>query len=169
MAKLVKLTGFRDLEKALASLPQATAKAVLRKVAKRALEPMRAAAAAAAPVSEQPYTRGSFARGTLRTVLPGRLKRSIVVSTKRTRRVRKARGPINGLEMAMGPSGGTGALSYATFTEFGTDDTPPQPFMRPAWDGHADGALDIIRADLGREIDAASKRAAKRAARKARP
>ena len=42
MKTTMKLEGFRELDKALGELPKATGKNVLRKVGRKALEPMRA-------------------------------------------------------------------------------------------------------------------------------
>lgn len=71
--------------------------------------------------------------------------------------------------MAMGPAGGAGALNYAAFDEFGTGDTAPHSFMRPAWDSGKQRALDGIKDDLWVEIRAASARAARSQARRAAP
>jgi HK97 gp10 family phage protein len=147
MAKFVKLTGFRDLEKALSELPKSTGKAVLRRVGKKALEPMQAKAKALSPKDT------------------GLLRWSIVISQKRTRRVPKTRGPISGIQMAMGPSAGEGVLNYAALDEFGTVHAEPHPYMRPAWDSEAEGALNSIKADLGTEIDKSAKRLARKRAK----
>lgn len=153
MVEIVKLSGFRELEAALAELPKATGKSVLRKIARAALEPMANDAAAKAPH---------------RT---GQLAFSISISEKRTSRAtRTIKGfksdPTRSIEMAMGPAGGFGAvLLYASFDEFGTVDTPAQPYMRPAWDGGARPALEYIKDNLWAEID---KRAASLAKRRAR-
>ncbi len=144
----VKLTGFRELEKTLAELPKATGKNVLRRVGRKALEPMRAKAESLAP-----RDKGDLAGG-------------IAISDKRTRRAKKERGPISGVEMAMGPSSGHGgSLNYATFDEFGTADASAQPFMRPAWDSEAQGAIDIIGRELGTEISKAAARRARKLAK----
>lgn len=147
----VKVRGFRELDRALSELPKATAKSVVRKVAKAALEPMADQAASKAPEDK------------------GLLAFSIGVSEKRTRRVRKEqKGKKASFEMAMGPATGVGTLYYATHVEFGTVDTPPQPFMRPAWDGGKAQALETVKDGLAREIDKAAKRVARRAARAGR-
>lgn len=145
----VELAGFKALDNALSELPKATAKNILRRVAKGALEPMADAAAAKAPD---------------RT---GRLAFSISVSEKRTRRVKRDLkwDTRTGIAMAMGPASGFGAaLSYAAFDEFGTIDTPAFGFMRNAWDGGAETTLDYVKAHLGAEIEkSARKLAVKRA------
>lgn len=153
------MSGFRELEKALAELPKATGKNVLRKIARGALEPMADIAASKAP------------EGT------GNLAFSISVSEKRTRRAKKSTtvylgngrfrsAASTGVEVAMGPAGGTGALYYATFQEFGRIDQAASPFMRPAWDAGAERALEYVKTNLAVEIDKAAARYAKRLAKR---
>ena len=149
MTTNVILTGFRELEAALSELPKATGRNVLRRIGKGALEPMADRASERAPVEE------------------GKLSFSIAVSEGRTRRAKRSRrfDRKTGLEMAMGPASGSGALNYASFVEFGTSDTSPQPYMRPAWDAGAQKALDHIKDALADEIGRAAKRIAGKRAR----
>lgn len=143
------LEGFRELESALAQLPKATGKNVLRRVAKGALEPMARQAESYAPVRE------------------GDLRESITVSERRTRRVNRS-GRFDrktGVEMAMGPASGEGVLNYAALVEFGTVDTPAQPYMRPAWDSGQNRALEYVKDNLAREILDAARRVAHKGAR----
>lgn len=177
MAK-IKLTGFRELDAALATLPKATGKGVLRRAGKQALEPMRAIAQANAPVAKEPYVVGSFEKGTLRTVLPGRTKRSIVISQKRTRRAKSGRarrvfvdgrwrteGGSDAVSLAMGPSAGDGALNNATRQEFGNSQYAAHPYMRPAWDAQAQPTIERLGKALWNEIFKAAARAAKKRAK----
>lgn len=146
---VARLEGFREFEEALNQLPKATGRNVLRRLARGALEPMADQAAGNAPVAE------------------GDLRNSIEVSERRTRRVNRA-GRFDrktGIEMAMGPASGEGVLSYATFVEFGTNDTPPQPYMRPAWDSGRGDALDYIKENLWDEIHKAALRVQRKGAR----
>jgi HK97 gp10 family phage protein len=147
--KTVKLSGFRELEKALSELPKSTGRNVLRRVAKGALEPMADRARALAPVGQ------------------GDLKASIEVSEKRTKRVARINrfDKNTGIQMSMGPVSGGGVLNYATFAEFGTIDTPAFGYMRGAWHGGKDEMLDYVIANLGREIDRAATRLRKKTAR----
>lgn len=156
-----KIDGLRELDRALSDLPKATGKAVLRRIGRAALDPMARAAANAAPIDE------------------GWLAFSIGISEKRTRRARRKPMRVrvdgrwrmdrsHGIEMAMGPSAGHGALEYATFVEFGTVDTAAQPFMRPAWQSGNMRALQYITVNLGTEIGKSARRVAARAARKAK-
>lgn len=147
----VKMEGFRELERILAEdLPQSTGRGVLRRVAKAALEPMAAAARSGAPRDQ------------------GDLAESIKVSEARTRRAKKEDGAFDrstGVEIAMGPSSGKGVLNYASFVEFGTVDTRPQPYMRPAWDAGKQAALQHVADNLGAEVMKAAARRARKLAK----
>jgi HK97 gp10 family phage protein len=143
----VTLSGFNEFEKGLRDLAKATSRNVLLRIGKASLEPLADKAASLAPTDE------------------GKLAFSISVSDKRTRRVRKGLKRKDGVEIAMGPANAMpGVLQYASFVEFGTVDTPPQPFMRPAFNSGANAVLDYIKDNLGDEIlKAAAKVAKKRA------
>ena len=142
----VRVTGFRELDRALGELPKATAKNVLKRVGKAALEPMAAAAEQLAPKRL------------------GKLALSVDVSDKRTRRAKRPI-PPGTVVIVMGPGSGTGTLQYATHVEFGTVDTAPRPFMRPAWDGGQQRLLKDVIDGLTVEIGRAGARAARKAAR----
>lgn len=152
----VGLRGFPELEDALAALPNAVGRRVLRAVGKEALEPIARDAASLAPERS------------------GRLAFSVVVSEQRTRRAKRPRS-LNGatatggqyVEVAMGVGSGLGALFYGWFVEFGTVDTPAQPFIRPAWDRGAQRAQDSVADNLWIEIRRAADREGRRQARQA--
>lgn len=143
----VKVAGFRGVEQALAQLPKATGKNVLRRVGRPPMEEMANVAAQKAPE---------------RT---GRLAFSISVGEKRTRRAQTGFKSSSGVQLAMGPAGGFGGtLEYATFDEFGTVDTPAFGFMRFAWDAKAQTTLDYLEQNLWSVVSkAAEKHANKRA------
>jgi HK97 gp10 family phage protein len=152
VASFVELIGFKEMDQALAELPKATGKNVLRRIARGALEPMANAAAAKAPT---------------RT---GRLAYSISVSEKRTSRAKWQSGKFRsaastGITMAMGPASGLGTLQYASFDEFGTVDTPAFAYMRAAWDGGAYQALDYVKANLRIAIKTAAAKVARKRAK----
>lgn len=151
----VKVKGLRGLEKGLSELPKATGKNVLRRVGRGALEPMADVAASRAPH---------------RT---GQLAYSISVSEKATPRATWNKGkfrskPSTGITMAMGPAKFGRVLNYATFDEFGTVDTPAFGFMRAAWDGGAEKALDYVIENLGLEITKSAEKLARKRARAVR-
>jgi len=160
----VKIEGLAELDAMLAELGKATGKNVLRRVAKKRLEPIAAAMRAKAP--DDPATTGRD------------LKRSIVVSEKLSKRqaalARSAAGggprmtadgwrsdAKNSITMYAGP----GPLPHAHMQEFGTVHHGAQPFVRPAWDGQKNGLLPGLAADMKQEIGKAIARKAKRAAR----
>lgn len=145
MFETVEVEGLAELETALRELPDATARNVLRRVAKKVLEPVAAHARSLAPVAE------------------GRLVRSIVVGDKLSRRQKSQfqREDPNDVVMFVG----AGALPQAHMQEFGTVDMPPQPFLRPAWDSNKGAVLDSIKGDMWAEIEKAAARLARKAAK----
>ncbi len=152
MKTTVKVEGLKELEAALSELPKSTAKAVLRRTLKKAGEPIAASARALAP--DDPNTGGND------------LKSSIAVSTKLSPRQKGVHKKMfkddrASVEMFVG----AGPLSQATQQEFGNVNHGPQSFMRPAWDGKQNEALNIIKSEMWNEIEAAAKRLARKAAR----
>ena len=145
----VSLSGFKALDAALGELPKATAKNVLKRVLIKAAQPIEDSAVQLAPR------------------LTGRLAASIIIGTKLTRSQQES-GPVltadgyrsaskNYVEIYVGT-----ALPRGQFEEFGTIKNHPQPFMRPAWDGHKEESLAIIAGLLGTEITKAAARYAKK-------
>ncbi|MCP5385948.1 MAG: hypothetical protein H6916_03915 [Novosphingobium sp.] len=163
MARKVKLQGFRELEASLADLvskvggSKATGKNVLKRTLLRAAEPFEADA------------KANAAR------LTGNMSENIRTGTRLTRgqtRANKRNGKSYS-EVHVGVVGAaTGHAAYAHVTgvqnEFGNEHQAAQPFLRPAWDANKEGAIDAIGQALGEEIEKATARAAKKAARRAR-
>lgn len=149
MAKTtVSVEGLRELDNALGQLPKSTGKAVLRRTLKKAGQPIADDAEAKAPR------------------LTGALQISIGVGTKLTRRQSKLHRKMFKNDKASAEVFvGAGGLAQATQTEFGNEHQAAEPWMRPAWDGNKDQALEIIKTELWSEIDKAAIRLAKRAAR----
>ena len=150
----VSVSGLKELDAALGELTKATARNVLRRVLLKAGEPIAETAARLAP--DDPAT-GS-----------GDLKASIAVGTKLTARQQRLhrRAPKDERAFAeafVGTSDPTGVQQ-----EFGNERHGPQAFMRPAWDQEQGAALDVIKDELGGEIDKAVQRMNRRALRKAR-
>lgn len=143
----VHVEGLAELETKLRELPDATAKNVLRRVARKRLEPVAQRARELAPVQS------------------GKLRDSIGVSTKLTRRQRSKnqKFSIDDIEVYVG----AGALPQAHMQEFGTVHNGPHPFLRPAWDAEKDKVLAGLKDDLWAEIEKAAKRIARKAAKAA--
>lgn len=88
------------------------------------------------------------------------LSESIDVSTKLTQRQKAKHQKAAPVEMFVGANN-----PAAVPQEFGTFKEPPQPFMRPAFDGTKDEALKRISDTLMVEVDIAAKKAAAKAAK----
>lgn len=150
----IKVDGLRALDAALAELPKATGKAVLRRIGIKALTPVKDLAAELAPIDADPANTPKRP--------PGTLKRSYTVGTKLNRRqarmVRKE--GKSSVEVYAGTNDRAGIV-----TEFGTAHSRAQPHLRPAWEARQDEALAIVQTELGGEIDKAAARLAKKAAR----
>lgn len=142
--RTVRVEGLRELERALAQLPKATGKNVLKRTLMKAGQPIEVAAEAQAPE------------------LRGHLKRSISTSTKLTKRQKSQHRKQSTVEVFVG----AGGLPQAHLQEFGTVDHPPQPFLRPAWDANKMRALESIKGDLWAEIKKAAERLARKAAKR---
>ena len=142
----VRLEGFRELEAALAQLPKATGKNVLKRTLLKAANPIEEGAAANAPS------------------LTGHLKRDVSSGTRLTRRqaAQARRAGKSYQEVHVGVADPAGVQN-----EFGNEHQAPQPFLRPAWDANREDALGTIKTELGQEIDRAAARLARKAARRA--
>lgn len=141
----VFVEGLDELQIALRELPDATARNVLRRVAKKVLAPIADRARQLAPVDV------------------GRLARSIVVSDKLSRRQKSQFQRVDPNDVVMFV--GAGALPQSHMMEFGTVDIAPQPFLRPAWDSGKEQVLDEIKGELWTQIEKAAKRQARKAAK----
>lgn len=139
-----KISGFAELEKALSDLPKATERSVLRRVGKKALEPILDRAKQLVPVDQ------------------GRLRDSLVIGSVLTGRAKRAdkQEPREGVRIFMGTANRNGVPR-----EFGTVRSAAQPFMRPAWDSEKANAFKVVLTDLGDEVEKAAKRAARKKAR----
>lgn len=146
-ATRIRIDGLSETLEALRELPKATARNVVVRVLKKRGQPIADKARRLAPVES------------------GKLRSSVGVSTKLTRRQRS-------LHTKAGPQDvevfvGAGPQPQAHMQEFGTFKDRPQPFMRPAWDDNKGELIDGIAKDLWDEIAKAAARLARKAARAA--
>lgn len=152
--------GLSDLLDNLLELPKATGRNVLRRVATKALEPMERTAEALAPH------------------LSGELRDSIKVSTNLSKRQKSQHNRDIGAKTVVTSEGYRSTAKTAVFVfmgpqgspksivqEFGSVDQAPHPYMRPAWDGNKERSLDIVKEELGDEIEKAAARLARKAAK----
>lgn len=169
--KRTRVEGLKELEKALGQLPRATGKNVLRRVALKNIEPVAQA---------------------MRENATGGMKDDIVVTTKRPkgggREPRKSTvevfaGPRHSRLGHLTEFGTAPHTIKARATNKGGKmvfyvdgrivaspivhhpGTPPQPFVRPAWDEEAPGLPMSVGADLFAEIKKATERQGRKQAR----
>lgn len=150
MRVTVRVDGLREIDAALKELPKAAGKTAMRRVLKKRAEPIAEMMRSLAP--DDPETGGKD------------LRNSIGVSTRLSPRQRRQHRKIDdraGVEMFIG----AGPLPQAHLQEFGTAHHAPQPFARPAWDAHKGALLKGIGADMWLEIQRATERLRRRAAR----
>lgn len=137
----IQTAGF---DQALGQLKESTAKNVLRRTGRKALEPFDQAWRDRAPH------------------LTGALEESGGVGSNLTRSQRKEHERESFVEVFAGP----GPNPQGVQQEFGNLNHPPQPFMRPAWEATKEQVLQGVIDNLGTEIMASAKRAAAKAARR---
>ena len=168
----IKVSGLRELERALAELPKATAKNTLKRTLKLAAQPIADKARALAPENF-----GTLKRGIIVTTKKppnhdvgkkaySKAKKAGASNAEAVAAMRTARRVAPGV-FAEAFVGVTKNVGHAVPQEFGTVNHPAQPFMRPAWDAEKETALDIIKNELGGQITKAAERLARKAARKA--
>lgn len=147
------MEGWSELDKALGELPKATAANTLRRVLRKAAEPIKDDMRSRAPVDDPANTPKRP---------PGRLKNSIIVGTRLNRR-QAASERKDGKSFAsvyIGTNDRVGVLQ-----EFGTYQHPAHPFGVPAWEANRDMALVTIGEQLGTEIEKSATRYAKKLAK----
>jgi HK97 gp10 family phage protein len=138
------MSGFKELDAALAELPKATARNALKRSLKPAADIVQNAAQANAPEET------------------GVLERSVIIGTKLTKRQSRdvRRDGKSFSEIYIGT-----ALGRGMFTEFGTFKDRPQMWFTRAWDATKSEALTIISKSLGTEIEKAAARLARKRAK----
>lgn len=156
MSIKMKIEGAGDIERALAELARGTAKGVMRRAMKKALQPVKEGAEYSAfeiaiTSKLSPRQRGE-AKGDR-----GRAKVSLYV------------GPVES-DGSHAPHAhliefGTGPRRHASGKYVGA--VMADPFMRPAWDANRERMLQILRKEVWAEIEKAVERAARKAAKAA--
>ncbi|SFS52657.1 hypothetical protein SAMN04488050_102118 [Alloyangia pacifica] len=154
----MKMSGFREIEKALARLPAGAAKGVARRAMRDELKPVAATANAFWPGSSDDVFR-----------IGSRLSKG----QRGASAVPTGRSVTN---LFVGSPGGRNGTPEAHLIEFGTGprfqkkgrftgSVAPQPMLQPAWDMHKQSMLEGLGARLWGEIEKTMDRRAKRASR----
>ena len=150
----VQVVGFRELDAALAELPQALRRAVVLAALKKAAAPMVRDARAKARRGKDPRRRGSMKqRKSGESAAMGHGADSIAA------RAVKASSP-NEASVAVGPDA---RHWYMKFVEFGTARQSPVRFLTPAFEVSKDEAAQLVGEELWKSLSAAAKRLAKQA------
>jgi HK97 gp10 family phage protein len=155
MKVIARVEGLSELATALAALPKATARNVLRRALMKRGQPMADTMRALVP--DDPTSPESVD-----------LKGSIGVGIKLSKRQARLHRKENKDDRQFADVFvGAGPKPHAHLQEFGTFFHGPQPYVRPAWDQHQNEILDGLKDDLWAEIDKAAKRHARKLARQA--
>lgn len=149
-----KVSGLKELQKALKAMPEAAKKPILSRALTKAAKPIETEGEMKAP-----WLTGDLAIS-VQTVIRDNLRNKDAVlavigpAMTEYRQLKKpvpyVKGPKRG-KMRTNQVGGTPGV-YGYFVEFGTGDTPAQPFMRPAFEGNKGKALGIIKSELTAEV-----------------
>ncbi|HXH52536.1 MAG TPA: HK97-gp10 family putative phage morphogenesis protein [Sphingomicrobium sp.] len=133
-----RIEGLAECERVLFELSRATAKGTVRRVLKKAAEPMRALAASLAP--DDPATP------------PLDLHTSIAISHRQKggRQRSFTREARDEVAIYIGPT--RKGYPQAIMMEFGTFKDRAQPYMRPAWEREQGPSLVRIANLLGEEL-----------------
>jgi len=144
----MSIDGLKELDKALGAMPASTGKNVLRRVGKKAGQPIYDHFQRIAP-------RGTTDRQ--------HMADSGGVSTKLSRRQARAerKRQKDTVTIYIGPGPDPAAVQQ----EFGNINHGPQPSLTIAFEREKRNALEIIKTDLGKEIKRAAERLARKQAR----
>lgn len=176
MSATVKISGLRELEKALAQLPKATGRAVLKRVLVKAGKPIADMASSLAPrdtgelagsIKVSAKIKNNTGKSEYAAVMKAGGSKDQAVAALRSAR-RSAGGAGSSAEVYVGPTQAKSKKDAIKriVQEFGSEKQGPQPYMRPAWDAQKGRALEIVKNELGGEIAKSAARVAKRAAMK---
>lgn len=147
---VVKIEGLKEVEAALAQLPKATGRNVMRRVGVKRLEPIAERA-------------GSIAAG---NNWSGDLAGSFAASAKAAGYAKRIGRKASEVEVYAGPAGRGGkAPPQGSQQEFGNVNHGPQASLRPAWDEEKGDILPGLADDFWEEISKAAKRIARKTAR----
>lgn len=161
----IRIEGLAELDAALGQLPKTMARSTLRRVLKRAGEPIAETARQLCPVSDidhkhlrdtiavSPRIKNNVGKAEFARAMRAGLGNEAAVAALRGAR-RAAAGQGSFAAMYVGP----GPMPHAHLVEFGSIHNAPQPFMRPAWDQKKGEALEIIKRDLWTEIEKSANR-----------
>lgn len=134
------VSGLAEIEKLLKALPDKPAKSALQSGLRAGGKVIQQEAIDRAPVLKGDPRVVNY-RGKKRIIVPGLLKKSIIVRANQ-----KGPGAVNFLVAV------TKLAFYAHWVEWGTQKMRAQPFMRPALDAKGEAAIQVMRDTTIRRI-----------------
>lgn len=143
----VEVKGLRELNAALAELPERIAKNVLRGSVAAGAAVIRKEAVKRAPIYTGPVAQGHPPPGTLKRAIYQTQVRELSGLLKQTFKVAVRRG-----KGAATKSGKSLDAYYARFVEYGTVKMTARPFMRPAFDSQKLNAIEAMKQYLAKRI-----------------
>jgi HK97 gp10 family phage protein len=151
MKPTLELAGAKELEAALMGLKAVAAKAIVRPIMRGALKPVAQDAAARVKVKT------------------GRLKRTIGIGFRLTKRQRKTSAKFADFEAFVGPGlankEDAKGWRHAHLVEFGTSHSAPQPYMRPAWQQNIQAVFNGLAAGMSKALEKIAKKKARNGGR----
>ena len=133
----IRIGGFKELDNAFKTLPNAMSKTVLRSAIKKALKPVLNDARSDVPVDR------------------GDLKESLTINTK-LGGGQKSEARSGAVTVYMGTSVKQGAVGH--LVEFGTSKMRMNPFVRPSWDANKRGVVKTIGNEAWRKLQLLARR-----------
>lgn len=152
----IKVTGAKDIERALLMLSRNEARKIGRAALRKAAKPIVDAARANVPIKTGELRKGISVKVD-RVRGNDAIQQAVIKVRPGPYRASKSERAENTYQV------GSRRDVYGAFVEFGTSDTPAHPFMRPAWDAEG-GAAAIER--VGKELGAGLERVAAKPARR---
>jgi HK97 gp10 family phage protein len=150
----VQVVGFRELDAALAELPQALRRAVVLAALRKAAKPIVRDARAKARRGKDPRRRGSMKqRRSGESESMGHGADSIAARAVKATAANEA-------TIAVGPDA---RHWYMKLVEFGTARQAPDRFLTPAFEINKEEAAQLVGEELWKSLSAAAKRLAKNA------
>lgn len=163
MRTTVRVEGLKELEKSLKALGD-EATVAGRRALRREANMLRDALKEAAPYSGDNANTTKYrrlkARKGKRRILAGLVRMTDYGHLRDNIRVREAKARKDHTIVMMVH---TGRAFWGSFLEFGTRKMAARPWMRPTFDGMQMGIVEGIKKQLGRQIELAAKRLARRA------
>ena len=140
MTGAMKITGARELQRALARLPEELSKSVERTVLREGAKPIHSSAKSRVAVSS------------------GLLKKSLGITVKKTRKGQlTARvGARSGFKKTVTRNGKTvnaDPAKYSHLVEYGTSHSPAKPFIRPAIDSASGQVMEAMAKGYDKGLD----------------